>query len=105
MRWRSLIAASVTGPRFCRMARSTIAVTAKRPFVVSLMWFAFEYPIKMLKYTESRLKPSSFNYLIALMFFSVPRSRRDRRCSSSCVYSTSAWMALALGSSSSVPTA
>ena len=37
MCWRSLIAASVTGPRFWRSARSTIAVTANRPFVVSLM--------------------------------------------------------------------
>jgi hypothetical protein len=37
MCWRSLIAASVTGPRVWRMARSTIAVTANLPLVVSLM--------------------------------------------------------------------
>ena len=39
MCWRSLMAASVTGPRFWRNARSTIAVTANLPFVVSLMCF------------------------------------------------------------------
>jgi hypothetical protein len=37
MCWRSLMAARVTGPRFWRMARSTIAVTANLPLVVSLM--------------------------------------------------------------------
>ena len=40
MCWRSLIAASVTGPRVWRIARSTIAVTANRPLVVSLMGLA-----------------------------------------------------------------
>jgi hypothetical protein len=39
MCWRSLIAASVTGPRFWRSAKSTIAVTANLPFVVSLIWY------------------------------------------------------------------
>ncbi|CAG9228866.1 hypothetical protein PSP6_520014 [Paraburkholderia tropica] len=37
MCWRWLIPASVTGPCSWRRARSIIAVTAKRPFVVSLM--------------------------------------------------------------------
>jgi hypothetical protein len=35
MCWRSLMAASVTGPRVWRIARSTIAVTANLPLVVS----------------------------------------------------------------------
>ena len=50
MCWRSLMAASVTGPRFWRSARSTIAVTANRPFVVSLMVFP-QYLINAVKYT------------------------------------------------------
>jgi hypothetical protein len=50
MCWRSLIAASVTGPRFWRIAKSTMAVTANLPFVVSLMWFS-QYPINGLKYS------------------------------------------------------
>jgi hypothetical protein len=37
MRWRSLMPAKVTGPRPWRIARSTIAVTANLPLVVSLM--------------------------------------------------------------------
>ena len=40
MCWRSLMAASVTGPRVWRSARSTIAVTANLPFVVSLIGLA-----------------------------------------------------------------
>lgn len=37
MRWRWLMPASVTGPCSWRSAKSIIAVTAKRPFVVSLI--------------------------------------------------------------------
>jgi len=37
MRWRSLIPDKVTGPSPSRSARSIIAVTAKRPLVVSLI--------------------------------------------------------------------
>jgi hypothetical protein len=37
MCWRSLIAASVTGPRVWRIDKSTIAVTANLPLVVSLI--------------------------------------------------------------------
>jgi hypothetical protein len=41
MCWRSLIVASVTGPRVWRIERSTIAVTANLPLVVSLMVVPF----------------------------------------------------------------
>src|ERR1043165_9593302 len=53
MCWRSLIAASVTGPRFWRSARSTIAVTANLPFVVSLIESLWVIPDKYAQVYQS----------------------------------------------------
>jgi len=67
MCWRWLIAASVTGPRFWRIARSSIAVTANLPWS-SVSCGLLEYPINMVNYTLIRQKQSDFVSLVKQLF-------------------------------------